>query len=152
RQLHGGAGDPRGARQRASRGLPLLRRAWPDRRRRQPQRRGPQHRRDRQPGGERRGPDAPPGPLLRRNPGQRGWAPDVRVRGGRSGAALSTTAAGSSPFMITPELIADHNLSEEEYSSIVRILGREPNLVELGIFSAMWSEHCSYKSSRVHLR
>src|SRR5450830_276104 len=54
--------------------------------------------------------------------------------------------------MITPQLIAEHNLSEDEYSRIVRILGREPNLVELGIFSAMWSEHCSYKSSRVHLK
>ncbi len=54
--------------------------------------------------------------------------------------------------MITPDLIAEHNLSSEEYSRIVRILGREPNLVELGIFSAMWSEHCSYKSSRIHLK
>jgi phosphoribosylformylglycinamidine synthase len=54
--------------------------------------------------------------------------------------------------MITPELVAEHNLSEEEYARILRILGREPNLVELGIFSAMWSEHCSYKSSRVHLK
>src|SRR5262245_48836348 len=54
--------------------------------------------------------------------------------------------------MITPELVAEHNLSEEEYSHILKILGREPNLVELGIFSAMWSEHCSYKSSRVHLK
>ncbi len=54
--------------------------------------------------------------------------------------------------MITPELIAEHNLSTDEYARIVRILGREPNLVELGIFSAMWSEHCSYKSSRVHLK
>ena len=54
--------------------------------------------------------------------------------------------------MIPPELIAEHNLSTEEYSRIVRILGREPNLVELGIFSAMWSEHCSYKSSRLHLK
>src|SRR5436190_15762083 len=52
--------------------------------------------------------------------------------------------------MITPDRIAEHNLSTEEYSRIVQILGREPNLVELGIFSAMWSEHCSYKSSRVH--
>src|SRR5207249_3315304 len=52
----------------------------------------------------------------------------------------------------TPDLIADHNLSTDEYSRIVSILGREPNLVELGIFSAMWSEHCSYKSSRVHLK
>ena len=54
--------------------------------------------------------------------------------------------------MINPELIAEHNLSEQEYSRILKILGREPNLVELGIFSAMWSEHCSYKSSRVHLK
>src|SRR5258705_2419464 len=54
--------------------------------------------------------------------------------------------------MITPELIAEHNLSDDEYARIVKILGREPNLVELGIFSAMWSEHCSYKSSRVHLK
>ncbi len=54
--------------------------------------------------------------------------------------------------MISPDLIAEHNLSEQEYSRILKILGREPNLVELGIFSAMWSEHCSYKSSRVHLK
>ncbi len=54
--------------------------------------------------------------------------------------------------MITPGLVAEHNLSSEEYSRILQILGREPNLVELGIFSAMWSEHCSYKSSRVHLK
>jgi phosphoribosylformylglycinamidine synthase len=53
---------------------------------------------------------------------------------------------------ISAEQIAEHNLSEEEYSRIVEILGREPNLVELGVFSAMWSEHCSYKSSRVHLK
>ncbi|MEO8430304.1 MAG: phosphoribosylformylglycinamidine synthase subunit PurL [Acidobacteriota bacterium] len=55
-------------------------------------------------------------------------------------------------MMITPELVAEHNLSPEEYDRILRILGREPNYVELGIFSAMWSEHCSYKSSRVHLK
>jgi phosphoribosylformylglycinamidine synthase II len=54
--------------------------------------------------------------------------------------------------VITDDLIKEHNLSEEEYSRILEILGREPNLVELGIFSAMWSEHCSYKSSRVHLK
>ena len=54
--------------------------------------------------------------------------------------------------MITQDLIAEHNLSGEEYARIGKILGREPNLVELGIFSAMWSEHCSYKSSRVHLK
>jgi phosphoribosylformylglycinamidine synthase len=54
--------------------------------------------------------------------------------------------------VITDDVIADHNLSQEEYSRILEILGREPNFVELGIFSAMWSEHCSYKSSRVHLK
>ncbi len=54
--------------------------------------------------------------------------------------------------MITEDLIAEHNLSAEEYQRILKILDREPNLVELGIFSAMWSEHCSYKSSRVHLK
>ncbi len=53
---------------------------------------------------------------------------------------------------ITTELVKEHNLSDEEYARILEILGREPNLVELGIFSAMWSEHCSYKSSRVHLK
>ncbi|HKX92968.1 MAG TPA: phosphoribosylformylglycinamidine synthase subunit PurL [Sphingomicrobium sp.] len=53
---------------------------------------------------------------------------------------------------ITPEIVAEHGLSEEEYSRILKALGRDPNLVELGIFSVMWSEHCSYKSSRVHLK
>jgi phosphoribosylformylglycinamidine synthase subunit PurL len=53
---------------------------------------------------------------------------------------------------ITPEIVAEHGLSDEEYSRILKALGREPNLVELGIFSVMWSEHCSYKSSRAHLK
>jgi phosphoribosylformylglycinamidine synthase len=53
---------------------------------------------------------------------------------------------------ITKDLIAQHNLTDEEYKKIVEILGREPNLTELGIFSVMWSEHCSYKSSRVYLK
>ena len=53
---------------------------------------------------------------------------------------------------ITPQTVADHGLSEDEYKRILNALGREPNLVELGIFSVMWSEHCSYKSSRVHLK
>src|SRR5574340_265128 len=53
---------------------------------------------------------------------------------------------------ITPELIRDHNLTSEEYQKILDLLGREPTLTELGIFSVMWSEHCSYKSSRVHLK
>ncbi len=53
---------------------------------------------------------------------------------------------------ITPELIAEHNLTAEEYARIEKALGRAPNLTELGIFSVMWSEHCSYKSSRRHLK
>jgi len=54
--------------------------------------------------------------------------------------------------MITPEILDQHNISSEEYERIKQLMGREPNLTELGIFSVMWSEHCSYKSSRVHLR
>ncbi|WP_334655916.1 phosphoribosylformylglycinamidine synthase subunit PurL [Sphingomonas panaciterrae] len=53
---------------------------------------------------------------------------------------------------ITPEVVAEHGLSPEEYDRVLHALGREPNLVELGIFSVMWSEHCSYKSSRIHLK
>src|SRR5487761_501061 len=53
---------------------------------------------------------------------------------------------------VTPEMAAEHGLTAEEYARIQRILGREPNFTELGIFSVMWSEHCSYKSSKVHLR
>ena len=53
---------------------------------------------------------------------------------------------------ITPEVIQQHGLSEEEYQQILTHLGREPNLTELGVFSVMWSEHCSYKSSRIHLK
>ena len=53
---------------------------------------------------------------------------------------------------VTPELAAEHGLTAEEYARIQKILGREPNFTELGIFSVMWSEHCSYKSSKVHLR
>ncbi len=53
---------------------------------------------------------------------------------------------------VTPEIVAEHGLTPEEYARIEKILGREPNFTELGVFSVMWSEHCSYKSSRVHLR
>ena len=56
----------------------------------------------------------------------------------------------SQPF--TPEVIAEHGLTPEEYNRIVELLERHPSIVELGIFSVMWSEHCSYKSSRVHLK
>src|SRR4026208_328177 len=54
--------------------------------------------------------------------------------------------------MISEELLEQHNLTEAEYKRIVDILKREPTLTDLGIFSVMWSEHCSYKSSRVHLK
>jgi phosphoribosylformylglycinamidine synthase II len=54
--------------------------------------------------------------------------------------------------MITEDVLTQHNLTESEYQKIVHILKRQPTITELGIFSVMWSEHCSYKSSRVHLR
>ncbi len=53
---------------------------------------------------------------------------------------------------ITPELVASHGLKPDEYQRILELIGREPSFTELGIFSAMWNEHCSYKSSRKHLR
>ncbi len=53
---------------------------------------------------------------------------------------------------ITPQIVAEHGFSEEEYQRVLHAMGREPNLTELGIFSVMWSEHCSYKSSRIHLK
>jgi len=53
---------------------------------------------------------------------------------------------------ITPDVVASHGITTDEYQRIQNILGRTPNYTELGIFSVMWSEHCSYKSSRVHLR
>lgn len=58
----------------------------------------------------------------------------------------------STATQITPEVVAEHGLSPEEYDRVLHALGREPNLTELGIFSVMWSEHCSYKSSRIHLK
>ncbi|MGZ9063685.1 MAG: AIR synthase related protein, partial [Allosphingosinicella sp.] len=53
---------------------------------------------------------------------------------------------------ITPETVAEHGLSPQEYERVLHALGRAPNMTELGIFSVMWSEHCSYKSSRIHLK
>ncbi len=62
------------------------------------------------------------------------------------------TETAAAPSAITPEIVAEHGLSPEEYERVLSALGREPNLTELGIFSVMWSEHCSYKSSRIHLK
>ncbi len=56
------------------------------------------------------------------------------------------------PVTITPALLKTHSITDEEYALILEKLGRTPSLTELGIFSVMWSEHCSYKSSRVHLK
>src|SRR5580693_5442859 len=60
--------------------------------------------------------------------------------------------AVQSEIQVTPEIAAEHGLTVEEYARIQKILARDPNYTELGIFSVMWSEHCSYKSSRVHLK
>ena len=61
-------------------------------------------------------------------------------------------ATASTEIRVTPEIAAEHGVTREEYARIQHILGREPNITELGIFSVMWSEHCSYKSSKVHLK
>ena len=55
-------------------------------------------------------------------------------------------------MIINDQIVEKHGLKAEEYNDIKKILNREPNLLELGIFSAMWNEHCSYKSSRIHLK
>ena len=61
-------------------------------------------------------------------------------------------ATASTDIKVTPQIAAEHGLSPEEYARVQQILGRDPNITELGIFSVMWSEHCSYKSSKVHLK
>jgi phosphoribosylformylglycinamidine synthase II len=61
-------------------------------------------------------------------------------------------ATASAEIKVTAEIAAEHGLSAPEYARVQEILGRDPNITELGIFSVMWSEHCSYKSSKVHLK
>src|SRR5712672_4637644 len=61
-------------------------------------------------------------------------------------------ATASMEIKVTPEIAAEHGLTKDEFARIQKILGRDPNITELGIFSVMWSEHCSYKSSKVHLK
>jgi phosphoribosylformylglycinamidine synthase len=58
----------------------------------------------------------------------------------------------ASSTAITPDIVREHGLNEAEYAHLLECLGREPNITELGIFSVMWSEHCSYKTSRIHLK
>ena len=64
----------------------------------------------------------------------------------------ASSAVVPEPVNVTPELLAAHSITAEEYDRILAALGRTPSLTELGIYSVMWSEHCSYKSSRVHLK
>lgn len=61
-------------------------------------------------------------------------------------------ATAFTEIKVTPEIAAEHGLTADEYTRVKQILGRDPNITELGIFSVMWSEHCSYKSSKVHLK
>src|SRR6201986_1405179 len=61
-------------------------------------------------------------------------------------------ATASMEIKVTPEIAAEHGVTKDEYARIQKILQRDPNITELGIFSVMWSEHCSYKSSRAHLK
>jgi phosphoribosylformylglycinamidine synthase subunit PurL len=67
-------------------------------------------------------------------------------------AICNLQSAIRNPMTITPELLDQHNITPDEYEHIKQLMGREPSFTELGIFSVMWSEHCSYKSSRVHLK
>ena len=67
-------------------------------------------------------------------------------------AQAADTSHVPTPAEITPALLKTHSITPEEYASIEKKMGRVPSLTELGIFSVMWSEHCSYKSSRVHLK
>src|SRR5947208_8435656 len=62
------------------------------------------------------------------------------------------TSFDMTELTITPDLVAEHNLTPDEYAKIKEILGREPSYTELGIFSVMWSEHCSYKNTRPLLK
>jgi phosphoribosylformylglycinamidine synthase subunit PurL len=74
----------------------------------------------------------------------------VTVSGIASAVTETITGPGERP--VTPEIVREHNLNELEYNRIVEMLGRTPTLTELGVFSALWSEHCSYKHSRPVLK
>ena len=80
-----------------------------------------------------------------------GRAEGGRARDIRSPDTPDRAAHGLDPA-ITPDLVAAHGLKPDEYARILALIGRPPSFTELGIFSAMWNEHCSYKSSRLHLR
>src|SRR5262249_43490430 len=86
--------------------------------------------------------DAASGPLVRNYSWQRRREIDLRIHSERPGNEMT----------VTDEVLTQHNLTESEYQKILAILKREPTMTELAIFSVMWSDHCSYQSSRVHLR
>ncbi len=65
---------------------------------------------------------------------------------------MKTATAQKNEPKITDAIVAEHGLTPDEYQRVLKVLGREPNLVELGIFSVMWSEHCSYKTTRKWLK
>jgi phosphoribosylformylglycinamidine synthase len=73
--------------------------------------------------------------------------PDTQVQ-----PLVQTSAQTPTPATITPALLKQHSITADEYARIEAALERTPSMTELGIFSVMWSEHCSYKSSRVHLK
>src|SRR5881628_2278576 len=80
------------------------------------------------------------------------WALDLDFRLAPLLALLSITRLHMTEPAITPDVIAKHGITPDEYERIKSILGREPNFTELGIFSVMWSEHCSYKNTRLQLK
>src|SRR3989440_6294516 len=98
--------------------------------------------------GRGREPDRPP-PTQRDRPRVPGRAPG-RVRGQGLGRVKPSPFPGDPP--ITPQLVREHNLTDAEYGRITALLGRTPTFAELGVFSALWSEHCSYKHSRPILK
>src|SRR5712691_10038544 len=70
----------------------------------------------------------------------------------KAGAKPALGRPGGDQVKVTPALVAAHGLKSDEYERIRTLIGRAPSFTELGIFSAMWNEHCSYKSSKIHLR
>src|SRR6476619_4526367 len=78
--------------------------------------------------------------------------PKTPPRATKQPAARKAPPSSAKGAKITPELVAAHGLKPDEYQRVLDLVGREPSITELGIFSAMWNEHCSYKSSKIHLR
>src|SRR6185295_8636800 len=116
---------------------------------REPERQPREHRGRRERARQRDGSDAAPGARGRAGRRRRGWRGAARIApGSLPGPAMSRVAEPR----VDLALAREHGLSDEEYAQIERILGRTPSYSELGIFSVMWSEHCSYKSSKKYLK